>query len=68
MSQKKLLILNHCDADEVVDADADAADSNADDTNDIQAAADYGVPSHLLFQPDDLAVQAHVYKQVLAKS
>ena len=43
-------------------ADADAADSNADDTNDIQAAADYGVPSHLLFQPDDLAVQAHVYK------
>lgn len=28
----------------------------------LKAAADYGVPSHLLFQPDDLAVQAHVYK------
>ena len=42
--------------------DTEADDNNADDTNDIQAAADYGVPSHLLFQPDDLAVQAHVYK------
>jgi len=28
----------------------------------LKAAAHYGVPLHLLFQPDDLAVQAHVYK------
>ena len=29
-----------------------------------QAAARYGVPLHLLFQPEDLAVQAHVYKWI----
>lgn len=28
----------------------------------LKAAACYGVPLHLLFQPDDLAVQGHVYK------
>jgi hypothetical protein len=28
----------------------------------LKAAARYGVPLHLLFQPEDLAVQAHVYK------
>ena len=27
-----------------------------------QAAASYGVPQHLLFQPDDLAVMAHTYR------
>lgn len=28
----------------------------------LQAAASYGVPEHLLFKPDHLAVQAHFYK------
>ena len=37
-------------------------DNDNNENNKKQAAACYGVPLHLLFQPDDLAVQGHVYK------
>ena len=57
------LILPYDDLDHNNDMDPEDDDDH-DEYADEQAAAHYGVPLHLLFQPDDLAVQAHVYKYV----